>query len=195
MAVVVTAVGTTFTRIPFIKPPDMVRMYSAMPRAVVACVANAAVVDAKPLNDQQTLQVAVDLPFQFAYRMISSEIRFVNQGANNWEDNAELHITNGLRGQPLGVLTIHKMVKAATLTFSPIAAALMYTFPVIPSMIIQSVSRGAAPVVDYRMVNNAAAASVAGVLHFLATFYEYDIEQVQMFPAMVPGTLTYDLSS
>jgi hypothetical protein len=195
MAVVVTTLFATMTRVPFIKPPDMQRMITAMPRSIMTAVVDDGVLDAKPINDQQTLSVGMVLPFQFAYRQVTGYLRIINQGIANWQDGAEVQITNGMRGQPLGVTQHQLLHKTDILQFSPIAAAGVWEYTRIPSTIIQSIAAGVSPVMDIRTVNNAAAASVAATVQLVFTFYEYDIEQVQMFPSLVPHALTYDLSS
>lgn len=195
MAVVLTAFSSVFSRVPFIKPPDMQRMITPMPRSIVTFGIDEAVLEEKPINDQQTVQVAVSLPVAFAYRMINSELSIVQQGGAGTYKTGELQITGGMRGKDVSFTTKHVMPKFDTSTFAPIAGAAMWNMAVVPSYIIQSVvGPGFAPIVDYRIVNTAAPAAVAGTLSFLATFYEYDIEQVQMFPALVPGALTRDLA-
>ncbi len=183
------------TRIPFLKPPDMQRMIGPMPRSIVTFGIDEAVLELKPINDQQTVQVAVDLPVSFAYRMVSTELSIVQQGGAGTYVDGELHISGGLRSRPVSFTSKHVMPKFSTLTFAPIAGGASWRMDVVPSFIIQSVvGPGFAPIVDYRIVNNGAPAASAGTLSFLAMFYEYDVEQVQMFPALVPGALTRDLA-
>lgn len=193
MAVVLVGLTPTFTRVPFIKPGDMQRMQTAIPRAIITLVVNAGVVDAKPINDQLTLQVSTVLPRQFAYRLIESEISVHGGGTGTYNDGGEWQVNNGLRGQPLGVTTRTSMFSLFDgLSFAPIVAQKFWKIERNPSYIIQSIAAGVSPVVDWRVMNNGAAATVAATCNFLATFYEYDIEQVQMFPPLIP-TLVYSV--
>jgi len=168
-------------------------MVTAMPRSLVTFIVNQGVISAKPLNDQQTVQVVVDLPVQFAYRMINGELMIAQDEAFAYTDGGELQSTNLMRGQALGVTTRHLMRSAEVLSFATIVAQHFWLVDRIPTYIMQSISAGVAGVLDFRIVNNNAAAAAAGTLNFYASFFEYDIEQVQMFPPLIP-TLTYSLA-
>lgn len=186
MAVVLDGFAPTFERVPFIKPPDPVRMLTAIPRALISLVVNAGVVSAKPLNDQQAVQVSTTLPTTFAYRMIDSQVMIAQDRAASFEAFGELQVTNALRGQPLGVTTRHLLRGGTGFSFATIVAQRFWLIDRNPTMVLQSLRTNVAPVLDWRMLNNDATAAAAGTLHFLATLYEYDIEQVQMFPPLVP---------
>ncbi len=194
MAIVNSAPPSTFARVPFIKPPDSVRQVTAMPRAVVLFVVNASFLDAKPINDQQTLQVLCNLPLEFAYRLIDIEIRVRQDVAFAWQFGGELNVTNGIRGQP-GLTTHHSMTATESFSFSPITQQTHWVVQRPPTYIMQSITSGVSCFNDYRLVNNTAPAGAAGTVDFLARYYEYDIEQAQMFPPIVPGALTYQLNA
>lgn len=193
MAVVLVGLTSAFERVPFIKPPDMGRMLTAIPRALVAFTLQAAVVAAKPVNDQINVQVAVNLPTSFAYRMISSVCSIKADTADDYEANANFRVTNAMRGQAAGQTNDHGMSSLLTQAFAPIVPERLYHVEPIPTYIMQSIAPLGAPVLDFRFSNVAAAAMAAGTLSFFAQFYEYDIEQVQMFPPLTP-ILTYSLA-
>ncbi len=171
-------------------------MLTAMPRSLVSFVLSdqaGGVISAKPLNDQQTIQLSVDLPIEFAYRMLACEVTIQQDVAFAYQFGGELQVTNAMRGQNLGVTTHH--ASAATtesFSISPIVQQTYWNFA-IPTFIMQSMSPGIAPVITARLVNNTAPAGLAGTINFLCRFLEYDIEQVQMFPPMVPAALTYQV--
>jgi len=198
MANVLDGFVATFTRVPFIKPPDLQRMFTPIPRAIITFVVNQGVVSAKPTNDTQTVQVAADVPFQFAYRMIDSSLMIAQgavggvPGAFQYTDGGELQITNAMRGQPLGTTTRHLLVGTNVHSFVTIVEQKFWRIERNPSLVVQSIASGVAAGLDWRVVNIDTVATAAGTLNFLCTMYEYDIEQVQMYPPLVP-TLTYNI--
>jgi len=195
MAIVLTGFPSNFVRVPFLKPPDMVRMQTAIPRAVVWFVTTLGVLPAKPLNDQQKIQFSTLLPLTFAYRMIGANINVQQDNTDDWNVNGECKISNSMRGQPLGTNTNHGMESQNGSTFAAITGNRNYFFAptTMPTFILQSIAPNTQAGCDFRFGNDAAAAGGAGVVNFWAYFYEYDIEQVQMFPPLVPA-LTYALS-
>lgn len=198
MAVVLDGFTAAFKRVPYIKPPDLSRMFTAIPRALITFVVNQATLSAKPTNDQQTVQVSFSLPVTFAYRMIDSQMMVRTGGAGSagtaFDFNAggELQITNAMRGQSLGVTTRHLLRSTGVFSFATITEQRFWAIDRNPSMILQAISAGVANVLDWRVVNNSAGATPAGTVNFLCTMYEYDIEQVQMYPPLVP-VLTYSI--
>lgn len=193
MAIVIDGFTGVFKRVPFVKPPDLQRMFTALPRSIVHFNVINQTLSAKPLNDQQQVQVILNLPFEFAYRMVDAIMSLRQDVANNFNDSGQLEITNSLRGQPLGQVNRHVLRGTDTTTFTPFVADVLVVPDRVPTYIMQSVSPGISPGLDFRMINLQAAASAAGFINFFASFYEYDIEQVQMFPPLVPGALTYAL--
>ncbi len=195
MAIVLTSFALNQVRVPFTKPPDMVRQFTAMPRATLAFINSGGVLPAKPLNDQQKIQFSIILPTTFAYRLIGVGVNVQEDLVDAWERNGELQITNGMRGQPLGITTRHPMESIFGTTFSAITGNLNFFFRdrVMPTFIIQSLKQNVAAGLDFRFGNDAAAASAAGVVNFFAFLYEYDIEQVQNYPPLVPQ-LTYAIA-
>ncbi len=193
MAVVLQAFATTQTRVPFIKPPDMQRMQTAIPRAILTFTVVEAAVAVKPVNDQYTGQVIITLPTTFAYRMIESLWAIQQDESPNYQPDGICQINNAMRGQALGQSNVHPMGSVPTLTFATIGGERVWQLNRVPTYIIQSLRQNVAPGVDFRVVNVTAAAAAAGTTNFMCSFYEYDIEQVQMYPPLVP-TLTYSLA-
>lgn len=195
MAIVLTGFQTNFVRVPFIKPPDLARMVTAIPRAVVWFINNAGTLPAKPLNDQQKIQFTNLLPLQFAYRLINAGVNVQVQQSDDWNINGEVIISNSMRGQPLGVSTRHSMEGKVGSTFATITGNINYFFSpqTMPTFVVQSIRQNTQAGLDFRFGNDAAAAATAGVVNFFAYYYEYDIEQVQMFPPLVPA-LTYAIA-
>lgn len=198
MAVVTVGIQTLQTRITFIKPPDMVRQFTAIPRAILTFSANAAAVAAKPVNDQLELQVNMSLPTQFAYRLISLHANIIQTQAQDYTNPAYLVVQNGIRTLPAGQSIRHIVeVSVAIRIPTPLTTLIARMEATRPTYIIQSNLKSTGgpvqPIVGFHATNQVATASLAGTIDFLCQFYEYDIEQVQMYPPLVPA-LTYAVS-
>ena len=193
MAVVSDQLVAAFTRTPFVKPPDLLREWTAIPRAIVNFEILNGTISAKPINDVAEMLIAVDLPVQFAYRMMALNASLSQNQAKDWESIAYLEVTNAIRGLEGGntqrwPLTVESLVRVSQVAST--ANLWMARFDsVIPTDILQS-KDGIAPVIVFKAANIIATAATAGTFNFLATFLEYDIEQAQRFPLHWP-TMTY----
>jgi len=192
MAVVATQFTPAPTRVPFLKPPDMQRMQTSMPRAILSFTLVGGTLDAKPINDDQTLSVATNLPREFAYRMIDMELTVVQDVAFAWQFGGEMQITNAWRGEPLGLTTRHSMTATESNSFGFVQQT-HWVVQRQPTSILQSISPGVAAGITFRVTNATDPAGAAGTVLFFCRFFEYDIEQVQMFPPLVPAALTYTI--
>ncbi len=194
MAVVNTTVVTTFSRTPFIKPPDLQRGFTSMPRALVNLSALNAVIDAKPINDQHDLLVSLVLPREFAYRMVDLSATLFQDRADDWLGFGYIEVTNGLRSLPAGSTQRHTVAIDQGLRKVPAVGTLsMWQLgredPRRPTYVIQAIN-GIAPTMTMKFKNQTATAAAAGTMDFLMTFLEYDIEQAQLFPVHWP-MMTY----
>ena len=185
MAVVTNNFGATLTRTPFLKPPDMVRELTAFPRAIANFSVVGGVLDLKPLNDQQEVSVAIDLPTTFAYKLVDTSMSITQNTAFSWASRTYIEITNGLRNTPIGFTTRHAFV-LEDVTVVPGGGErgiTRITDPTnLPRYVVQAALQGIAPVITWRATNQAAAAATAGTIDFFLSWYEYDIEQVERFP-------------
>lgn len=189
MAVVQTSTTTNFSRTPFLKPPDAVRAQTAMPRALVNFALLSSTVAAKPLNDQHELILSINLPREFAYRMVDLTVTLFQDTADDWVANGYLEVTNGIRGLQAGSTERHSVILDQGLKRVPTAIEMWIAVSVpsrLPTYIIQA-QDGIAPVMTFKAANRTAAASAAGALDCLFTFLEYDIEQAQLFPVHWPS--------
>ncbi len=107
MAVVLTSLSATLTRTVFIKPPDMVRQLTSLPRAIVNFNILNGTIDAKPVNDQQELIVGMTLPSEFAYRMLDMTVSLIQDVANDWSPRAYFELTNAIRNLEVGATERH----------------------------------------------------------------------------------------
>ncbi len=192
MALVSDQLVSAFSRTPFIKPPDLAREWTAMPRALVNFEILNGVISAKPVNDQQELLVAIDLPVQFAYRMVSINVALLQDVANDWDAFASVEITNAVRGLQGGNTQQWSMANDLMHDRSigggdPPGEMFISRFAHggMPTDILQS-RDGLGAVITYVATNSNVAVGIAGTVNFLATFLEFDIEQAQRFPLHWP---------
>ena len=196
MAIVSDQLVSAFSRTPFVKPPDLAREWTAMPRALVNFEILDGTISAKPLNDTAELLVAIDLPVQFAYRLVSLNCALVQTdngatGAHDWAAFSFLEITNAVRGLQGGntqqwALTNDFVFDVPGGGGNDALEMWIARFEhVMPTDILQA-RDGIAAVIVFKAANQTAAATIAGSVNFLATFLEFDIEQAQRFPVHWP---------
>lgn len=188
MAHVQDSYVTTINRQVFLKPPDEIRQFTSMPRALVHYHVTDGVVSAKPLNDTQETQVSIVLDFRFAYRLVDLTQHIIQDEANSWMAVAYLEINNGLRGMPAGVTSRHAWSMADSLTSAAgeMSVARPLSAEAGPRYVIQSVLQGVSPAITFKSFNITATAALAGTISFMASFMEFDLEQVEGFPVHWP---------
>ncbi len=190
MAVVLDSLSGGQTKTTFIKPPDTVREWTAMPRALINFDILNGVISAKPENDSQELIISMTLDPTFAYRFLELAISLEQNQAANWQRQGYLELTNAIRGQALGA-TQHHLVPNSVVTRVPQGANMWISHPDVayslPRYVIQQRSIGAAPVITFKAVNTIAAVATAGTVNFHCTWMEFDIEQAERFPIHWPA--------
>ncbi len=189
MAVVLTSLSATLTRTVFIKPPDMVRQLTSLPRAIVNFNILNGTIDAKPVNDQQELIVGMTLPSEFAYRMLDMTVSLIQDVANDWSPRAYFELTNSIRNLEVGaterhVVIIEDLIRIPTPVEMWIAR--VPAWHALPRYIIQARTQTATPVITFKATNQNAAVGAAGTINFFVSYFEYDLEQVEMFPVHSP---------
>ncbi len=192
MAVVLDSLGATATRTVFLKPPDMVRELTPVPRALVNFDVLNGVISAKPLNDTAELTIGITLSGSFAYRWVEVMASMVQDTARDWNGLCYLELTNAVRNLEAGMTMRHTALRSnGTRTPTPTEMWILTGTTDIPKYVIQAVSQVATPVITFKANNDTAAASAAGTVNFHAAFLEYDIEQAERFPIHYP-VLTLD---
>ncbi len=187
MAVVLDSLTATFRRTVFVKPPDMARLVTAIPRAIVTFNVFNGVISAKPLNDTAELIIGMSVDPSFAYRWIDLMWSLDVDAAFDWNARSYVELTNAIRNLETGMTLRHVVVSDDVTVVPGPSERIMARTGVDPVVryIIQvppSAPVGTAPVITFKASNETAAASLAGVTSFYASFYEYDVEQVEMFP-------------
>lgn len=197
MAVVLDSLVGRLTRTVFVKPPDTIREWTDMPRAIVNFNILNGVISAKPVNDQQELIVSMTLPTFGAYRFLDFTASLIQDVANDWNPIAYLEVTNAIRNLQSGMTQRHAIRINDALRI-PVPLEMWITDSSssqpasLPRYIFQrsQASQSAEPVVTFKATNQTAAAGAAGTLDFFASFMEFDIEQAERFPIHWP-TMVY----
>ncbi len=190
MALVNDSFVPTITRTVFLKPRDMVRELTPFPRALLNFSVSGGTVSAKPLNDNYRADVAIILPFQFAYRLLELTQTINQDTANDYSSIPYLAVLNGIRRIPQGTTVRFPFNLVDSFQAGDPTVELNLVRPmdgnVRPSGILQSIVSRVSPTITFHTFNQAAAAAVAGTLDFFASFLEYDLEQVERFPVHYP---------
>ncbi len=192
MAIVLTEITATLSRTVFIKPPDLYRFATSIPRALVNFTTLSSI-DAKPVNDQQELALTIPLDSQFAYRLVDFNVWLTQDVANDWNPIAYLEVFNGVRNLPAGSVERHALQIDDALRINAPVEMWMARFEhgARPQYVFQVGPAGGAPIITFEATNQAAAVGAAGQLGAHITFYEYEIEQAEHV-RLHHALLTYD---
>ncbi len=195
MAVVLVNLVATVSRTVWIKPPDEVRQWSAWPRALLNFNILNGVIAAKPVDDQEELTVSIVLQTNLAYKLVDFNASLIQDVAQDWEPNAYLEVTNGIRNLVAGAtqrhrVQLHDMVRTPVPSEMWIAGHSSNGPTDLPRYVIQSTSAGNSPVIAFKATNQQAAVGAAGTMNFFCSFWEYDIEQAEGLPLHF-GVQTY----
>ena len=185
MAVVLDSLNATLTRTVFLKPPDMQRELTPIPRAIVNFNILNGVISAKPDSDQQELIIGVTLDGSFAYKMVDLSWSLIQDVADNWTPRAYIEVTNGIRNLELGATQRHPLLVEDMDRIPTLSE--MWVIRVSPEMampryVIQARTAAATPVITFKASNSSTSAAAAGTTNFFCSFFEFDIEQVERYP-------------
>jgi hypothetical protein len=192
MAVVQDEFTSTLTRTVFTKPADYVRQYSALPRAMVNYSINDGVISAKPINDQQELEIHCVLDPKFAYRLVDMACDVIQDVAAAWDPRGYIEVSDLVRNLPPGARQRMPMA-LDDITRTPTAVAgwaLVRGSSRYPAMVLQQLPGGIVNSFDFHATNQSDPAGAAGVVNSFFSFFEYEIEQAE-YVALHYSTLTY----
>ncbi len=160
-------------------------MFTGEPRAIVNFSLSSTAISLKPVNDQQNIVVALDLPVAFAYRMIELNCSITQDVADDWNRGVFLEVTNAIRNLALGATHRHPGNSISTVRRNTTG---MWAIDLdVPRYIMQALRPTVAPVITFEAGNENAAAGTAGTIEFFASFFEYEIEQSVMYPIHYPA--------
>ncbi len=174
---------------PYERPPDIVALWSAIPRGMLSFTAFEAL-DAKALNDEALVTIPWVLPSNFAYVLESLHFSITQNRAQDWSDRVNLNLQNFARWGVVGLNGNYRRGFEAstqdvnTRTITDIGGNEGITsFPTFP-LVNPETANGVA--FNFNAFNNTATAATAGTLHFYCNFWEFDLEQVRKYPINSP---------
>ncbi len=162
--------------------PDTVTERSQFPRAEVSFFTNDAVIDAGGVGDSQYLQIAGSLPSGFAY--VFRECHMGLQASatlEDWDDVATMQIANASSGP-----TYQASLPLVSPGLSQNLTRKWYSTPVQPLKQVVLPKDGENWVEFNVYLTNQALNGQAAVLHLIATFLQFDIEQSHYFEVNNP---------
>lgn len=181
MALVTTTITAVERYNPYERPPDELTLRTAIPRGLRYFTSTSQTLDAKPVNDQQLLIVTGELPSNYAYVMADVMLGISQDVADDWSRNVRLNLRNFLPGLP--GIDGDWMLSWEDVSGGDGRAALQPASVVLPRFPLRrSQELGT---VGFSLIarNSAAAVGAAGVVRAYISFYEYDLAQIQYFPA------------
>ncbi len=164
----------------------MTRQYTAIPRAIVTFNILNGVISAKPVNDTAELIISIVLDGNFAYRWVDLAFHLSQDVAFNWNARGYVELTNAIRNLEISATQNHVIVlDDVTVVPGPSERLIARTGvdPVVRYIIqTPAVDPTASPVITCKFSNENVAVGAAGTTNFYASFLEFDIEQVEMYP-------------
>lgn len=198
MAIVTTTVTLTNAWQPYERPPQQIAQATWIPRGLRTFDTYLATLDAKPINDDQTLIVTTgNLSLNFGYRLAHIYLDFDQDVAFSWNPRGVLDVLNGIPS--VAGTTIQRYSLALEDTVRPddhTERAVMR--PLITDLNVDSlpmwrafITAGTTQSVSMRFTNSADPAGAAGEVTAGIHLWEYEIEALHRYPvnAGIPVTL------
>lgn len=176
---------------PYQRPSDGAALRTAIPRGLLSFTLQDAATAVKPVNDDMLLNIAFSLPGNFAYVLNEMHMNFLNNRAADWSDNAYLILSNYARN----ALNLDARYPIAMGLFSLAGTfldsrGLMLPAGLLPRTPLQTPDSVSAVSGALNATNFQSTASTAGVLNFEVSFFQFDLDQIQFFPANFSQAVT-----
>lgn len=184
MANVATTIEMDPTYRPFERPPDPQALWSVVPRGLRGFVVPFSIIDAKPVNDTQTLTLNGQLPPNYAYIFAAIGMRIAQDRLRDWTDVYTMNLQSWYEGRTAISMSWNfsrgdsGLVINESTNESPLR-----TVPNQP-MWAPATSSGIQIIIS--TFNDAATVAGAGNVSFFMNFWEFDLEQVRKFPINTP---------
>ena len=190
MAIVDTIPTLAQSRQPFEKPPQIETMWSPIPRGFLHFALDGAVLDAKPVNDDQHLRISGVLPQGFAYQFVQIGMTIEQDVSASWASRCIMRMVNWTPDAVAGNHLIFSLEDASEFgdaaAVSPVTVLRgLDTRHSLSHQIMFQPGRG---IMSFSLlaVNETDPAGAAGTVDFLASFLEYDLNQAVRFGLQTP---------
>lgn len=183
MAVDTQTIEMSHTYVPFERPPQPYTLWTAIPRGLTTFFVDAQVLDAKALNDDAILRLTATLQPNFGYVFADWSLQIDQDRAADWGNQATVNFQSFLRipGANSVALQMTWFDDFSVHELSSTSKVVRHlnrhpSFPMINTAGDSGirVTLGAFNAVD--------TAALAGVVNAFATFWQFDLEQIQKYP-------------
>ncbi len=188
MAIVSTVIAMEPTYLPYERPPDPAALWTAIPRGLRGFIAPDNLVDAKPVNDVQTLSLTGTLPANFAYVFASISLRVSQNRMGDWDSNYHLNLQNWYQG----TLAVSSSWVFSFPTVGPKAGSEdersngFQAIDLTPRAPMWAPNGTSGILINITAFNDTATVATAGTCSAFINFWEFDLEQVRKYPINAP---------
>ncbi len=187
MALVSTALTFVQDYVPYERPPQPDTLWSAIPRGLLSGIVNAGVLDAKPVNDDQSLTCTMTLPVNFGYVMADCQLSVNQNRAFDWDAIANLRLNNFYRGAPPNVdafdINYRQELLVIGLNSTTRCMSVVQPWPTFPILAVRTES----PAIVVLSANNGNdTVTTAGTVDAFVSFWQFDLEQIRKYPINSP---------
>lgn len=185
MANVAVAIAMVPTYLAYERPPDIVALWSAIPRGLRGFQVELDAVTAKPVNDTLTLALTGTLPTGFAYVFAEIALSVRGDTMSDWDSEYSLNLQNFHQGSL--ALAMNWSFDFALMNLDSQTRGQGHTaIDQTPRQPIFA-ARGASGIaIVINAFNSAAAVAAAGNVSAYITFWEFDLEQIRKYPINAP---------
>jgi len=188
MATVATVIAMAPTYVPYERPPDPATLWSAVPRGLRGFQVATGIVEAKPINDDQTLQLTGTLPANFAYVFAEIAFKLDQDQANFWTPKYTLNLQNYYQGSTaLSMTWIFSLIThplGAQIASGGVEAPLLTVG--LPKAPMWAPKGSSGILISMQARNGTATAALSGTVDAYINFWEFDLEQIRKYPINAP---------
>ncbi len=167
---------------PYVRPPQDLTRFSAIPRGLKSFVVRAATLAAKPVNDDLLLTISWTLPAGFGYILNELHVNIIDDRAIDFRDDGIWRIgnttaaTQGMNYRyPIPWRAMSQAAAGNDVRGTAIPAGTLLRTPIIPGQ--------GATTNSLSFTNSVDTVAAAGTVNAVISFWEYDLEQIQYFAA------------
>ncbi len=188
MALVIQAIDAVESYVPYERPPQPAALWTAIPRGLVSFIVDGQQLDLKPINDTFQLKIDATLPPQFAY--VFADLNFTLTGSidfSKYDNFVNLNLQNFFRTPSSLALALNGnwisgfQVNGANNQTKTIARMADNSNPW-PKMVVVAPPGTSGVLTSFTATNQDSGATVAGIVHFYASWWQFDLEQIRKYP-------------
>ena len=185
MANVAVAIAMAPTYLPYERPPDVIALWSAIPRGLRGFVVDFGTITAKPINDTETLSLSGTLSPNFGYVFADIAVSLRQDVATAWDSEYTLNLQSYYQGGAHGgALSMDWNFDLSLVGLLGDRRAQGHTaIDQTPRQPMWAPATSSGIQVVISMFNSAAPAGAIGNVSAYINFWEFDLEQIRNFPS------------